>query len=421
MQSNIKLEISYLEATEITPYADNSRTHTQDQIDQIKASIAEFGMCTPIGLHGGVIVYGHARFLAMKQLGYDQFPCLDLSHLTKAQRKAYIIADNQLALNAGWDLDILKVEIERLDELDFDTSLLGFDADFLNDLTLEETEGLTDEDAVPEVPEIPVTVLGDIWLLGNHRVMCGDSTSIDAVEKLMDGKKADICFTSPPYNIANSPTEKDGLGKYIKGKSSDDKSRADYVSFLDDFTKNALTVTDFVFSNIQGLSNNKVALIEHLYNLKEFYADTMIWKKGVGQPAMARRVLNSAFEYIYIFSNNASRAIGMKDFRGTIPNIFELSPNAVKEFAKIHKATFRLELPELFINWFVETSVYDPFGGTGTTLIACQKSNKSCSTMELDEKYCDVIINRWQDFTGKEATHAESGKTYAQLKAKPYE
>jgi DNA modification methylase len=138
----------------------------------------------------------------------------------------------------------------------------------------------------------------------------------------------------------------------------------------------------------------------------------MIWKKGIGQPAMARRVLNSAFEYIYIFSNEATRAIGKKDFRGTIANIFELSSNAGKQYADIHKATFRVELPEMFINWFVETSVYEPFAGTGTTLIACEKHKKNCFSMELDPRYCDVIIKRWQDFTGKQATLESTGETY---------
>ncbi|GAG09417.1 unnamed protein product, partial [marine sediment metagenome] len=267
------------------------------------------------------------------------------------------IADNQLPLNAGWDIDKLKIEMQELDELGFDLDLIGFDDDMLSSLLEDLTvEGLTDEDDVPEFPENPVSVLGDIWQLGNHRLMCGDSTSIDDVDKLMNGNKADITFTSPPYNAGKTPKES---GKYKN--DNDSKTTSEYVSFLNDFTLLALQYTDFVFSNIQSISGNKTALIEHLYNLKENYADVIIWNKGKGQPAMARKVLNSAFEYIYVFSNEATRAIGKKDFRGTIANIFELNPNKGKEYAKIHKATFRVELPEMFIDWFVESSVYEPF------------------------------------------------------------
>jgi len=402
---------------ELIPYVNNSRTHSDEQITQIASSIKEFGFTNPVLIDedDGVIA-GHGRILGAQKLNITDIPCILLTGLTAAQKKAYIIADNQLSLNAGWDLDTLKLELETLQELDFDIDLLGFDDDFISGLLTEETEGLTNEDLVPEVPEKPITVLGDLWILGDHRLLCEDSTSIDAVETLMDGHKADITFTSPPYNAGNSPTEKDVSGKYLKGVSSDNKSTNEYVEFLDSYTTNALLISDYVFSNIQGISGNKIALIEHLYNMRDKFADTIIWKKGSGQPAMARRVLNSAFEYIHIFSNDATRAIGKKDFRGTIPNIFELSPNAGKEFAKVHKATFRVELPEMFIEWFVETSLYDPFLGTGTTLIAAEKHNKNCYGIELDEKYCDVIINRWQNFTGKEVVHSESGKTYNEIK-----
>lgn len=400
----------------LIPYAKNSRTHSDEQVAQIAASMKEWGWTNPILIdETGSIIAGHGRVLAARKLGYTEAPVMLAEGWTKAQKAAYIIADNKLALNAGWDVDMLKLELGELESEGFALELTGFSADELKNLLIEETVGLTDEDAVPEVPETPVTVLGDVWIMGNHRLMCGDSTSIDAVDTLMDGQKADICFTSPPYNAANSPTEKNGSGKYLSGKQSDDRSLSEFRQLLDDFTTNSLTVCDYVFSNIQSLSNNKLALIEHVYNLREKYADVMIWKKGQGQPAMARRVLNSAFEYIYVFSNDATRAIGKKDFRGTIPNIFELSPNSGKEFASIHKATFRVELPLMFIDWFVESSVYEPFAGTGTTLIACEKRSKSCFAMELDPKYCDVIVKRWQEFTGKQATLEATGENFPSI------
>ena len=405
------MKVEHKLLNELIPYINNSRTHSDDQIAQIAASIKEFGWTNPILVDGeNGIIAGHGRLMAARKLKMDKVPVIEISHLSDIQRKALIIADNKLALNSDWDISLLTLELDQLQELGFDIELTGFSADELDQLLEpEQVDGLTDEDAVPDVPVNPVSVLGDVWILGNHRVMCGDSTSIDAVEKLMDGQKADICFTSPPYNAGNSPTEKDGSGKYHSGKQSDNRTSLEFRQLLDEFTINSLTVCDYVFSNIQSISNNKLALIEHVYNLREKYADVMIWKKGQGQPAMARRVLNSAFEYIYVFSNDATRAIGKKDFRGTIPNIFELSPNAGKEFSNIHKATFRVELPLMFIDWFVESSVYEPFAGTGTTLIACEKRSKNCYAMELDPKYCDVIVKRWEEFTGKKAIHADTG------------
>ena len=194
------LSVEYKATGELIPYVNNSRTHSEEQVQQVAASIKEFGFTNPILIddEGGIIA-GHGRLLAAQLCGIAEVPTITLEGLTEAQRKAYVIADNQLALNAGWDLDALKVEIDRLTELDFDIDLLGFDDDMLAGLMEDEpAEGLTDEDEVPELEDDPVTVEGDVWVLGKHRLMCGDSTSIDAVDKLMDGNKADMVFTDPP-------------------------------------------------------------------------------------------------------------------------------------------------------------------------------------------------------------------------------
>ena len=195
--------LHHKKVSSLIPYVNNSRTHSDEQVTQVASSIKEFGFTNPILIDDtNGIIAGHGRLLAAKKLGLDEVPCIILEGLTEAQRKAYVIADNQLALNSGWDLDKLKLEIDGLEELDFNIDLLGFDDDFLSDLLEEEpNDGLTDEDTVPEPPETPVSVLGDIWKLGNHRLMCGDSTSIDAVEKLMDGQPVDMVFTDPPYGI----------------------------------------------------------------------------------------------------------------------------------------------------------------------------------------------------------------------------
>ena len=197
------LTIEYKKTGELIPYINNSRTHSEKQVQQVAASIKEFGFTNPILIdEGNGIIAGHGRLQAAQMLNLNEVPTITLEGLTEAQRKAYVIADNQLALNAGWDLDALKLEVDRLGELDFDISLLGFDDDMLAGLMEEEpAEGLTDEDEVPELEDDPVTVEGDVWILGNHRLMCGDSTSIDAVDKLMAGNKADMVFTDPPYNI----------------------------------------------------------------------------------------------------------------------------------------------------------------------------------------------------------------------------
>ena len=185
----------------LIPYARNSRTHSETQIAQVAASIREFGFTNPVLIDGeNSIIAGHGRLLAARKLGMATVPCIRLEHLSESQQRAYIIADNKLAINAGWDVEMLALELSDLKELDFDIDILGFSEDEL-DAMQPEVVGLTDGDAVPEAPETPVTVLGDVWLLGNHRLMCGDSTSIDAVDKLMDGQKADMVFTDPPYGM----------------------------------------------------------------------------------------------------------------------------------------------------------------------------------------------------------------------------
>jgi ParB-like chromosome segregation protein Spo0J len=196
------MKIEQVKLDALIPYARNSRTHSDAQVAQIAASIKEFGFTNPVLIdETGSIIAGHGRVMAARKLAIADVPSIRLTHLTEAQKKAYVIADNKLALNAGWDDEMLAVELTDLKDMGFDLDLTGFSTDEIAALLAPvSTEGLTDEDAVPEVPEAPVTVLGDVWLLGKHRVMCGDSTSIDAVEKLMDGQKADMCFTSPPYN-----------------------------------------------------------------------------------------------------------------------------------------------------------------------------------------------------------------------------
>ncbi len=389
--------------SELIPYVNNSRTHSDEQVTQIASSIKEFGFTNPVLIdeQGGLIA-GHGRLMAAKKLGISEVPCIELKGLTDAQKKAYIIADNQLALNAGWDIDTLRLEIENLQEVDFDLGLLGFDVGEL-DLLLEpeQVEGLTDEDAVPEAPETPISVLGDIWLLGNHRLMCGDSTSIDAVEKLMDGQKADVLFTDPPYNIDFKPQR--GTHDSILNDSMDDSS---FDDFLDGFLSCSLAAMNpdtyiFIFTGWSKLGAFERA-IKNVFKIQALH----IWVKnnfGIGYYSRPKH------EPFYLCLNG-------EPIRPDKP------PADVWEEKKVHRTIHSCEKPVDLIVTILDVYnkngvVLDLFGGSGATLISCEKTNRSARLMELDEKYVDVIIKRWQDFTGKEATHAETGRTYNEMAA----
>ena len=407
----MQLNVKYRKVEDLIPYINNSRKHSDEQVAQISASIKEFGWTNPILIDGtNSIIAGHGRLMAARKLKMDEVPTIELDHLTDTQRKALVIADNKLALNADWDTTLLTIELDELLKDGFALDILGFNQDELTALLEpEQVDGLTDEDAVPDVPEEPKTKLGDIYQLGNHRLMCGDSTSIDAVELLLDGEEADFMFTSPPYNAGKSESLSGNThttdNKYTTYR--DDKSQNDYLDFLCGFTNAWMWNAKCMAINIQQLAGNKVAFIEYLHKYKDHFIDMAIWNKGHAAPAMAANVMNSCFEYIIFLTQteNPSRAIPISDFRGTVKNVYEGKPNRNNEFSKVHAATFPIDFPEWAIINFTKTKsiVADSFGGTGTTMIACEKHNRKARLMELDPKYCDVIVKRWEDFTGKKA------------------
>ncbi len=408
-------QIEYISTNKLIPYARNSRTHSAEQIMQIAGSIKEFGFTNPVLIdENDTIIAGHGRVVAAQRINLDDVPCIRLTHLTEAQKKAYVIADNKIALNAGWDDQALINELKELEQFDFDLGVIGFYEDELNKLLVDDKEAIDSSESEYVVPKLigdPVTRVGDVYILGAHRLKCGDSTVADDVMSLMNGTKADIVFTSPPYNVGKTPNGvANKYASYIDNKSSDS-----YVDLLFSSTSNGLFVADYVFFNVQSLAGNKVALIDYLYLMKDYYADTIIWDKENAEPAMARRVLNSRYEYIHIFSKDANRAIGKKDFRGTISNIFSMNSRSGKEYSDVHRATFRVEVPEYFINNFAESSVVDLFGGVGATLIAAEKQRVRSYLMEIDPGYCDVIIKRWQNFTGEKAFLESSGELFDDL------
>ena len=263
--------------------------------------------------------------------------------------------------------------------------------------TIEEEETVLDaieDDFDSTPPTEAITVLGDLYEIGEHRLLCGDSTDSDQVAKLMNGSKADISFTSPPYNTKEnaklSPHQTNGT-KY--NSYSDDLEDDEYLKLLTDFTNNTLLFSEYSFVNIQSLSGNKTALIDYLYNLKNIYADTLIWNKQNAQPAMANNVLNSQFEYVHVFSHKANRAIGTKEFRGTISNVVDISKQTANK-VKEHNATFPMDFASFFVSNFCVKSVIDLFCGSGTTMVASHQLKRKCYGMELDPKYCDVIVKR---------------------------
>lgn len=386
-----KLEIKYLSPEKITKYVNNTRTHSKEQIDQIKASIAEFGMCTPIGLHNGVIVYGHARYDALCELGYTEIPIVDLSHLSEAQKKAYVIADNKLALNAGWDNEMLKLEFDELKELDFDISLIGFSDMELADLfPADENEGLTDEDSVPELAEIPVSKEGDIWILGNHRVMCGDSTDAGSVAILMDGQKADMVFTDPPYGIE----EKGDRSK--RGGLCQGNKLKDFVDDSIEYAVKAFNICD------------ELNIPRQVWWGANYYCHSLpqsnnwfIWDKRVDQK---QHDTQSDCEMAWVKSKWSSVRIFRHLWKG-------MMKDSERGQARVHPTQKPVELAIWAFDYFKDvTSVIDLFLGSGSTLIACEKTNRKCYGMELDPHYVDVIIKRWQEFTGQEAIHEDGRK-----------
>jgi len=408
-------------------YARNSRTHSDEQVSQIAASIKEWGWTTPVLIdpEGGLIA-GHGRILAAQKLGIADVPCMVAEGWTDAQKKAYVIADNKLALNAGWDDDMLKVELGELDELDFDLSLTGFDDDELSALLADDgTEGLTDEDAVPDVPEVPVTVDGDVWLLGRHRLMCGDSTSIDAVETLMNGQNADFCFTSPPYNAAiksaqmHSKAPKAGKGGLYVGGYSDDRTSDEYIQFNADIIATMATVAapDFVCCyNINYNKNSPSEYIDVVHAAKKSMplVETIVWEKAMAVSLQGDN-LTRIYEFVFILCNGKFKI--NKNRTECLKNLWKISNIGANH--ESHKACFPIALVQEGIKNFCPHGgkILEPFGGTGTTAIAAEKMGCQSFVMELDPKYCDVIITRWQEFTGQQATLEATGQTYEELQA----
>jgi DNA modification methylase len=396
------VKITQKKVTELIPYVNNSRTHSDEQVAQIAASIKEFGWTNPILVdrENGIIA-GHGRLMAARKLGYKEVPTIELSELTETQKKAYIIADNRLALNAGWDNEMLTIELNDLLADGFALEMLGFDPKELSALLEPEViEGLTDEDAVPDVPDEPTTKLGDIYQLGNHRLMCGDSTSIDAVDKLMDGQKADMVFTDPPYGMFLNADYSDMGGKNSMTKKSGNKYDK-VIGDHNDFTPELINTIFACFSYCKEIFMwGADYYAELLPNKNE--GSWVVWDKRGDESA--DKMYGSTFELCWSKARH-KRIMARVKWAG----IFGMQKEHDK--IRVHPTQKPVELVVWFFDYFSlkdKTNVVDLYGGSGSTLIASEKVGKKAFVMELDPKYCDVIVKRWEDFTGKKAVLLEN-------------
>jgi 16S rRNA G966 N2-methylase RsmD len=384
----MQMQIKQVKVESLIPYARNSRTHSDAQVAQIAASIKEFGWTNPILVDGtNGIIAGHGRLLAARKLGYTEVPVIELENMTESQKKAYVIADNQLAMNAGWDTSMLTLELGDLKEAGFSLDILGFDPKELDNLLEpEQVDGLTDEDAVPDIPEEPVTKLGDIYQLGNHRLMCGDSTSIDAVDKLMVSKKADMVFTDPPYGVSYQSNMRTQSEKFDVIKNDD--VILDIVPIIEIFS------TGWVF-----IWTTWKVLDKWLENTKGlgFPSNMVIWFKGGGGIGDLKKTFSTDYETALVWHRGAELC-GKR-----IGSVWKVGKDGAGDY--LHPTQKPVALAEEALDKTTRSNavVLDLFGGSGSTMIACEKLGRQARMMELDPKYCDVIVKRWEDFTGKKA------------------
>jgi DNA modification methylase len=388
----------------LLPYIRNARTHSDEQVAQVAASIREFGWTNPIIVGGdGVIIAGHARLAAARKLRMSEVPVIVLDHLTEAQRRALVLADNKLALNAGWDEETLRVELQSLQEDGFDLDIVGFTDEELEDLLRDPEDanaGLTDEDAVPDEPERPITAPGDVWLMGQHRLVCGDATQMEVVEKVLDGALADMVFTDPPYNVAyeGKTAKKLTIGNDALGEK--------FYEFLREASANMLAVTKGAIYICMS-STELHTLFRAFTDSGGHWSTFVIWAKH--HFTLGRSDYQRMYEPIlYGWRKGVDHFwCGARD-QGDV--WFIKRPMANLE----HPTMKPVELVERAIRNSSKSrdTILDVFGGSGTTLIACEKSGRQARLIELEARYCDVIIRRWQEFTGQEAKLDADGKSY---------
>lgn len=412
--SNLKIE--YVKLSDLKVYDKNARMHSEQQILQVMNSISEFTFTNPVLIdENNVLIAGHGRSMAAERLGMFEVPAIRLVGLSEDKRKALRIADNQIALNSTWDMDLLAQEIQDLQLADYNLDVLGFSDEEIDSLLNglsddEDSAGLTDDDQVPEPPEDPVAKRGDVWVLGKHRLMCGDSTSIDAVEKLMQGEKAIAVLTDPPYNQETEGGFKGKVGENLRKQSSE-------IAFMCDFEPEIFLPTVILCQEKSKMNAtifcNKDLVPRYLnWGVENGYSfNILVWKKPSAIPLGGSYLPD--VEYCLTFRKSAK-------FNSGLSGVNYSKVLMHKRETGLHPTMKPVEMLENQIKIITDANdlICDFFGGSGSTLIACEKTNRKAYLMELDPKYCDVIIKRWQEYTGQEAMLQSTKETFNILLAK---
>jgi len=404
------LQIAWRPLGELIPYARNPRTHTDAQVAQIAASIREFGWTNPILVDGANgIIAGHGRVLAARKLDLEQVPVIELAHMSQAQKRAYVLADNQLALNAGWDEALLRLELADLAELGFDLGLIVFaEGELERLLTGDSRTGLTEDDDAPALPEQAITRPGDLWLLGEHRLLCGDATVLADVERVLGGQLPDMTFTDPPYNVEYGSSAKDRL-RGNKRKILNDDLGTGFEAFLSDACANILSVTKGAV--YVCMSSSELHSLQRAFTAAGGKWSTfVIWAKHTF--TLGRSDYQRQYEPIlYGWRDGHDHYwCGARDQA----DVWFFDKPARND---LHPTMKPVALVERAIRNSSKTRdlVLDPFGGSGSTLIACEKAGRQARLIELDPRYCDVIVRRWQEWTGEVATLEGDGRTFDDL------
>ena len=388
-----------VEIDKLKPYENNAKIHPEEQVEQIANSIKEFGFINPILIDENYnIIAGHGRLLGAKKLNMSEVPCLFVEDLTEVQKKAYILADNKLTENGEWDTEILREELTALKDLDFDIELTGFDLADLDFGFEEEEKKVEEDDFEVEVPEEPKAKLGDIYQLGNHRLMCGDSTSEEDVAKLMNGVKADMVFTDPPYGM-NLDTDYSEMKGFFGKSNKFEKVKGDN----EDFKPELITT---IFNNFKYCKEiftwGADYYAEIIPNRKD--GSWIVWDKSIDDSG--DKMFGSNFELCYS-KNKHKRELARVRWKG----LFGMEKDDTQH--RVHPTQKPSILAEWFINKYNKKDnaiIVDLYGGSGSTLIACEKTNNICYCMEYEPSYIDVIIQRWEQFTGKKAVLLNKGE-----------
>lgn len=411
-----ELRITVLPIGELIPYINNSRTHSEEQIGIIAGSIKEFGFNDPIAIDSKKgIIAGHGRLEAARLLGLSEVPTIQLGHLTREQQKAYVLAHNRIAIDAGWNHELLRIELQELKDAGFDIGITGFKEGEVDTILNPEVDidGLTDPDKVPEVKGDPVSVTGDIWLLGTHRLMCGDSTMVDNVLALVDKAMPVLMVTDPPYGVKYNPEWRDdaelGVGERSRGKVEND----DRVDWTDAYS---LFTGDVAYVWHAGIYSPDVAL--HLRNCDFEIVSQIIWVKQ--HFALSRGDYHWQHEpcWYAVKKGKKHNWQGARDQATTwdiLNNNSFGNANPEKTWGHGTQKPAECMTRPIVNNSKPGDYVYDPFGGSGTTLVACEKIGRKCLMMEISPEYCDVIIKRWQDFTGKQALLETTRKSFEEM------